>query len=118
DCHMPYVREGAVKVSDHHVRSPLLNVARACQTCHSGTEEELRGNAERIQDRTRALLERAEVAVVDLINAIEAAAQAGATDEQLEQPRQLQRRAQWRLDFVFAENSLGFHADQEATRIL
>ena len=23
DCHMPYVREGAVKVSDHWLRSPL-----------------------------------------------------------------------------------------------
>ena len=28
DCHMPYKREGAIKVSDHHVRSPLLNTAR------------------------------------------------------------------------------------------
>src|SRR5262249_12064435 len=34
DCHMPYMREGATKVSDHWVRSPLLNVNRACQTCH------------------------------------------------------------------------------------
>ena len=34
DCHMPYKREGAMKVSDHWVRSPLLNVARACQACH------------------------------------------------------------------------------------
>jgi nitrite reductase (cytochrome c-552) len=34
DCHMPYVRVGAHKISDHHVRSPLLNIARACQTCH------------------------------------------------------------------------------------
>ncbi|HOK78570.1 MAG TPA: ammonia-forming cytochrome c nitrite reductase subunit c552, partial [Verrucomicrobiota bacterium] len=24
DCHMPYKREGATKISDHHVRSPLL----------------------------------------------------------------------------------------------
>ena len=29
DCHMPYQRVGAMKVSDHHVRSPLLNVNRA-----------------------------------------------------------------------------------------
>ena len=28
DCHMPYQREGAVKISDHQVRSPLLNVAQ------------------------------------------------------------------------------------------
>jgi Cytochrome c552 len=25
-CHMPYKREGALKISDHHVRSPLLNI--------------------------------------------------------------------------------------------
>ena len=29
-----------------------------------------------------------------------------------------QRKAQWRLDFVAAENSMGFHAPQEAARIL
>ncbi|MEK8022448.1 MAG: ammonia-forming cytochrome c nitrite reductase subunit c552, partial [Candidatus Hydrogenedentota bacterium] len=33
DCHMPYKREGAIKISDHHIRSPLLNISRACQTC-------------------------------------------------------------------------------------
>jgi nitrite reductase (cytochrome c-552) len=32
-CHVPYKREGAVKVSDHWVRSPLLNISRACQVC-------------------------------------------------------------------------------------
>ena len=31
---------------------------------------------------------------------------------------ELQRRGQWRLDFVAAENSLGFEAVQEAARIL
>ena len=36
DCHMPFKREGALKISDHHVRSPLLNINRACQTCTSG----------------------------------------------------------------------------------
>jgi nitrite reductase (cytochrome c-552) len=30
----------------------------------------------------------------------------------------LQRRAQWRLDYIAAENSMGFHAPQEAARIL
>ena len=43
DCHMPYKREGALKISDHHVRSPLLNINRACQTCHKWPEEELQG---------------------------------------------------------------------------
>jgi nitrite reductase (cytochrome c-552) len=30
----------------------------------------------------------------------------------------LHRKAQWRVDFVNAENSTGFHAPQEAARIL
>jgi nitrite reductase (cytochrome c-552) len=118
DCHMPYTRSGAVKVSDHHIRSPVLNVNNACQTCHNIDEEALVARVERIQDRTQALLERGEIAVVELIEGIARAQQAGATDEQLQAARDLQRKAQWRLDFVFAENSLGFHADQEAARIL
>ena len=52
DCHMPYMREGAQKISDHHVRSPLLNINRACQTCHKWSEDELRGRVETIQERT------------------------------------------------------------------
>ncbi len=52
------------------------------------------------------------------LSAIVAAANAGATDAQLADARQMHRRAQWRLDFIAAENSMGFHADQEAARIL
>jgi nitrite reductase (cytochrome c-552) len=118
DCHMPYVREGAIKVSDHHVRSPLLNVARACQTCHRFPEGELKARAEAIQDRTRTLLTRAEAATVDLIHAIESAKNAGVADDQLEPARKLHRRAEWRLDYVAAENSMGFHAPGEAARLL
>jgi nitrite reductase (cytochrome c-552) len=118
DCHMPYERQGAVKVSDHHVRSPLLDVSRACQTCHRYDEGEILSRAEAIQDRTRKQLDRAENAVVDLIAALERSAAAGLPAEALEAARQLHRQAQWRLDFVAAENSLGFHAPQEAARIL
>ena len=59
DCHMPYTRVGATKISDHHVRSPLLNINRACQTCHKFGEDELRGRVHAIQDRTFALRARA-----------------------------------------------------------
>lgn len=118
DCHMPYQREGAIKVSNHHVRSPLLNIAAACQTCHRITEPELKARVEMVQDRNRALLDRGQVAVVELISALAQAKNAGATDAQLKTARDLQRKAQWRLDFVYAENSMGFHAPQEAARIL
>lgn len=117
DCHMPYVRDGAVKVSDHHVRSPMLNINRACQTCHHFPEEELKARVETIQDRTKALQVRAEDAVLDLIRTVEA--MAGSVSEgPLKTARQRHRQAQWRLDFVAAENSMGFHAPQEAARLL
>jgi nitrite reductase (cytochrome c-552) len=118
DCHMPYVREGAIKISDHHVRSPLLNVARACQTCHRFPEAELKARAETIQDRTKALLTRAEQATVDLIHAIESGKDGGLSDAQLQAARKLHRKAEWRLDYVAAENSMGFHAPQETARLL
>jgi nitrite reductase (cytochrome c-552) len=43
---------------------------------------------------------------------------AGATDEDLAQIFELQRKAMWRLDYISSENSKGFHADQESARIL
>jgi nitrite reductase (cytochrome c-552) len=118
DCHMPYIRQGAIKVSDHHIRSPLLNISRACQQCHNYPEAEILARAEAIQDRTSGLLARAEAATVDAIHAIQAASQASATDQSLAEARQLHRQAQWRTDFVAAENSSGFHAPQESARIL
>jgi nitrite reductase (cytochrome c-552) len=118
DCHMPYVREGAIKVSDHHIRSPLLNVANACQTCHNFPEAEMLARAEAIQDRTAALMNRAEEAVRALIEDLHNAQEAGIPGEQLAPAQDFQRKAQWRLDFVAAENSMGFHAPQEAARIL
>lgn len=118
DCHMPYKREGAIKVSDHHVRSPLLNISRACQTCHHYPEQEILARVTGIQDRTKALMLRAEDATVDLINYLSQAKKNGKTDAELQPVRALHRKAQWRLDFVAAENSMGFHAPGEAARLL
>ena len=118
DCHMPYQRVGALKVSDHWVRSPLLNVNRACQTCHSVAEGELMARVTDIQDRHHALLQRAAKATTDMLDAIVAAKKAGAGEADLKTAASLHRKAQWRLDFVAAENSMGFHAPQEMARIL
>lgn len=160
DCHMPYERQGAMKVSDHWVRSPLLNIARACQTCHPFPESELKGRVEAIQKRNFDLLDRGGKAVVEFFDSMKAARApfdqqnraaaeddarkklgAKAADAKLlasttqqvlnerwarkvqEDPAlkaiaELHRKGQWRLDFVAAENSMGFHAPQEAARIL
>jgi nitrite reductase (cytochrome c-552) len=115
---MPYERVGALKVSDHWVRSPLLNISRACQTCHPVAERELEGRVLAIQDRHHALLQRAAKATVDLIDALAAAKKGEVPENDLEGARALHRKAQWRLDFVAAENSMGFHAPQELARIL
>lgn len=118
DCHMPYMRDGATKVSDHWVRSPLLNINRACQTCHKFSEEEIETRVAGIQDLNYRMLQNAGAAAVDLIDSILEAKASGASETQLAPAFELQRQAQWRLDFIAAENSMGFHAPQEAARIL
>jgi nitrite reductase (cytochrome c-552) len=118
DCHMPYQREGAYKISDHHVRSPLLNLNRSCQTCHRWSEDELRARVTTIQDRTYQMRNTAMDALMDLIGDIKRAADAGATGEPITRARDEQRQAQFLLDFIEAENSMGFHAPQESMRVL
>ena len=118
DCHMPYKREGAHKISTHHVRSPLLDINRSCQTCHKWPEQELRARVETIQDRTYKLRNVAMDALMELIDDLKAAKAAGAGDEQLKAAGEAQRHAQFYLDFVEAENSTGFHAPDESARIL
>src|SRR6476646_1928726 len=63
DCHMPYQRDGASKVCDHWVRSPLLNINRACQTCHRFSEADVASRIEVIQSRNYELLQRGGAAI-------------------------------------------------------
>ena len=96
----------------------MLNISNACGNCHLYDEGEILARAETIQARTREMLDTAEVATVDLIEAIAAAQKAGATSDQLAAAMDYQRKAQWRTDFVNAENSMGFHSPQETARLL
>jgi nitrite reductase (cytochrome c-552) len=118
DCHMPYMREGGIKISDHWIRSPLANLSNACQTCHNIPEEDLRTRVLTIQGITAELLRDTEEAILSVNDAIIAAMEAGATDEELAEARRLIRAAQLRWDFVSSENSTGFHSPQESARVL
>jgi nitrite reductase (cytochrome c-552) len=168
DCHMPYKRDGAQKISEHWVRSPLLSPNRSCAGCHPYGDDELKARVLNIQDRHFALMTRAGGAAVAMIDAIVAVRKpyddkhreaatakarealektdgfdklpkeeqdkklAAATKANLlaawrevvakepaiKELEELQRAAQWRLDYVAAENSMGFHAPQEMARIL
>jgi len=71
-----------------------------------------------IQQRNYDLMERAGAAIIDLIDAIQTAKTKAAPQLGIDAALQAQRHAQWRLDFIAAENSMGFHAPQEAARIL
>jgi nitrite reductase (cytochrome c-552) len=123
DCHMPKVNHKGTTLSDHWVRSPLLNIKDACLGCHKNhdakiTENELKARVEQIQDRHWNLREHAMTALMALIADLKSAKEVGVSDGDLATARYLQRRAQFYLDFVEAENSTGFHAPQEAARIL
>ena len=118
DCHMPYEKVGATKVSSHWVRSPMLNINKACQTCHHIPEQEIKARVDLIQERTSGLIERAAAAVTEMFDAIQTVQAADASEEQLKPIRDLQRKAMWRLDYIASENSKGFHASQESARIL
>src|SRR5689334_3664060 len=123
DCHMPQIQYKGATVSDHWVRSPVLNIKNACLGCHQRhdakiTEQELKDRVEEIQDRHWKLRQDAMAALVGLIDDLKSAKVAGKSPDDLKTALYLQRRAQFYLDFIEAENSTGFHAPQEAARIL
>jgi nitrite reductase (cytochrome c-552) len=115
---MPFKRVGAMKISDHHVRSPLLNVNRACQTCHGWSESEMTARVELIQTRTHDLRGVAMDALMELLTDLKAVRDRDGDTPAVVSSQAMQRKAQFLLDFVEAENSMGFHAPQEAMRLL
>jgi nitrite reductase (cytochrome c-552) len=123
DCHMPYTKVGAYKVSNHRVTSPLKTDLRACVQCHSESAEWLRAQVESIQDRTVSLLIRsgyATATVAKLIEKVHAAQTEGkAIDATLyDKAKDYYMEAFFRLNFIGAENSVGFHNPAEALRVL
>lgn len=118
DCHMPYIRVGALKISDHHIRSPLLNISKSCQTCHRIPEEEIRARVEDIQERVYGMRNQAMDSLMDLIADLKKIPEDQRSSGKVMAAKKFQRKAQFYLDFVEAENSTGFHAPQEALRVL
>jgi nitrite reductase (cytochrome c-552) len=118
DCHMPYRTEGGVKFTDHHVQSPLLNIANSCAVCHRSSEEEIRARVESIQTKVFDAKLAAEDAIVTAHFDVAAAMQAGIGDDELGEARGLIRHAQFRWDYVSANNGVGFHSPQESMRVL
>ncbi len=118
DCHMPYKSEGGQKFTDHHLQSPLNNVANSCQVCH---REEATKLIENVYSRQRKALENRLKLEAILVKAhIEAgkAWELGATEEQMKDILMDIRHAQWRWDFTAASHGASFHAPVEIGRIM
>ena len=118
DCHMPYMSEGGVKFSDHHITSPLRYIDRTCQVCHRESEETLRQN---VYERQHKVMEARNTLESELLRAhIEAefAWKKGATEAEMASALKLIRQSQWRWDYVVASHGGSFHAPQECQRIL
>lgn len=118
DCHMPYISEGGVKFSDHHVTSPLANIDRTCQTCHREDAEVLRKNVYDRQNMVNEVRNNLEQELCKAHLEAEFAWKNGASEAQMTEALKLIRQAQWRWDYGVASHGASFHAPQEATRIL
>ncbi len=118
DCHMPYRSEGGVKFTNHHVQSPLNDIASSCQVCHREKEETLKQNVYDRQYRVRELANIAENTLAKAHIEAKIAWDKGATEEQMKPILRLIRQAQWRWDYVAASVGGSFHAPLESARIL
>jgi nitrite reductase (cytochrome c-552) len=118
DCHMPYKSQGGVKFTNHHIQSPLNDVANTCGVCHREDARKMVKNVFQRQDalhETRTLLE--EVLAKAHIEA-KFAWDKGATEKQMEKVLKLIRGAQWRWDYVAASHGASFHAPFESARVI
>lgn len=118
DCHMPRVSNGKAEYTTHQVRSPLYNIDKVCANCHGWTEKQIKDRVYAIQDKNRELLDRAETALVSAHLEIGDAIKLGAKDSELDEARKTVSKAQMYWDYIAASNGMGFHAPQEAARIL
>lgn len=118
DCHMPYRTEGGQKFTDHHIQSPLNNIANSCQVCHRESAEELKKNVYDRQDKILQNRDQLEMVLVRAHTEAKAAWDKGVDSLTMVPVLQLLRKAQWRWDFVAAGHGNSFHAPVESGRII
>jgi len=123
DCHMPSVTEDGKKVSDHRIMSPLKNDLKACAACHTETPEALRAKVYAIQDATMTIYLKTGYATATDAKLFEMANKVTAAGTDINrnlyaQARENFEQAFYRVIFVGAENSTGFHNPKETMRVL
>lgn len=123
DCHMPDTKIDNKTVSDHNLMSPLKRDGAACQRCHYDTAEEIRAKVIAIQDANLARLADAgyrTATVAKLFELVNTSLDPAAADVKpaYDEAAGHYRQALYRVIFMGAENSVGFHNPAEGERIL
>lgn len=119
-CHMPDTKNTAGETfPSHHWTSPLKTVETSCLPCHKDdTAASLTARVEGLQGGVEEKMNECGYLLADLIDELEASAKAGADEATLAEARAKHRAAQWYWDFVFVENSEGFHNNALAVSLL
>lgn len=118
DCHMPYKSEGGVKYTNHHIQSPLNNVANSCQVCHRQETGDLLADVYERQDRIIGNRDRLEELLVHAHVEAKKAWELGATEDQMKDILMDIRHAQWRWDYAAASHGGSFHSPVEIGRVI
>lgn len=119
DCHMPEVEENGVAYRSHWAKSPLKTPQESCGKCHGKEAASLVVTVQKIQKEVDAMEVEISDMLVKLTKDLTAAIEDKKLDDKtLEQLRSLHRKAQYRWDFVFVENSTGFHNEEKAKTAL
>lgn len=118
DCHMPYKSEGGQKFTDHHIQSPLNNVANSCQVCHREETANLIADVYERQDKIIENRDQLEILLVKMHVEAKYAWDNGATEDQMKDILMDIRHAQWRWDYAAASHGGSFHSPVEIGRII
>jgi nitrite reductase (cytochrome c-552) len=118
DCHMPFISEGGLKFTDHHIQSPLNNVSASCQVCHREETTKLINDVYARQDKIIENRNILETLLVRCHVEAKSAWEKGATDDQMKEILSNIRKAQWRWDFSAAGHGNSFHSPVETGRII
>jgi nitrite reductase (cytochrome c-552) len=115
---MPFMSEGGQKYTDHHVQSPLNNIANSCQVCHREDTERLVRDVYERQDRIIENRELLEAILVRMHVEANLAWDLGPSDEQMKDILMDIRHAQWRWDYAADSHGRSFDSPVETSRVI
>ena len=125
DCHMPVVENSKTQTvyHSHKLVSPLSDktLLQTCLRCHTDmkTTDEMVAFVKAIQTRITEEETRIGNKLMEFKRALAEANQNGSlSDEQLDEARELYRKAQWFFDYCYVENAEGAHNSELADRCL